>query len=362
MAIAIPLRALLPYALGAATYLFRTLLPEAPPTQAVGVPYTPPFLGAQCNTAYNFSFTQTAPPDAPTFYDGTRSRVVDRLDIGNTAYGRVIGVDVGAYGGYAAKLRVAYMNSSGVITYQVASTGGADYGSVIYTYTNVVFTRADGQPDDCGNLSNPIPNKPVSESGVADSGSPNLENNPIVQAGVPVLAIPSFMSALLAALNAAKSASDALAAVRAIAEAIEAIADLLNALKDKADKDKKKDDPNNKEITRNDFGSIRFDGYLRLYPSTGTNEREAIYIDLQLLSIPIWYGKYFGRSSPNFYRFKSLGYISFTSPTFGIIETKEIEFSRMSLNVPSNASGFFYHLGLEGDIVGNISAFYQKPK
>ena len=362
MAITIPLRALLPYALGAATYLFRLLLPEVPATEPVGAPYVPPFQGGQCETTYNFSFTQIAPNNAPTFYDGTRTRRVDRVDIGNLAYGRIVSIDVGAYNGYVAMLRVGYINSSGAVIYRVASAGGGDYQSVNYLYTDVTFTRSDGSSVDCGNIGNPIPNRPVSDSGVGDSGSPNLDNDDVVQEGIAVTAIPSFLSALLAALQAAKSAADALAGVRAIADAIAALADLLNGLKDNADKDKKDKDKNNKEISRHDFGSIRYDGYLRLYPSTGNNEKEALYIDLQLLSIPIYYGKYFGRKSPNFYRFKSLGYISFTSPTFGIIETKEIEFSRLSLNVPANASGFFYHLGLEGDIIGNISAFYIKAK
>lgn len=362
MAITIPLRALLPYALGALDYLFRQLLPPASPSVPVGSSYTPPFVGGQCPVIYRVILECFAT------IDGVEGSYVGQADFNNPGFTGAItgaGFELVSTSANGTKTYGWYiLTHGGTNKYQITSTGRLDYQSQPTSgrVNILLIQRKDGQPDNCGNVSNPTPTKPVSDSGIADSGSPNLENNPIVQAGIPVLAIPSFMSALLAALNAAKSASDALAAVRAIAEAIEAIADLLNALKDKADKDKKKDDPNNKEITRNDFGSIRFDGYLRLYPSTGTNEREAIYIDLQLLSIPIWYGKYFGKSSPNFYRFKSLGYISFTSPTFGIIETKEIEFSRMSLNVPSNASGFFYHLGLDGDIVGNISAFYQKPK
>lgn len=347
MAITIPLRALLPYALGALEYLLRPLLAPAPQSVPVGQPYFPPFTGGQCvGISYRWRVTMALNGDYsnPFVFEANRVGAITQ------PYARPLDGGLGAAGYFSLQ----WTESERV--------SGSNYDPSRAVWNFQVLGRVDNQPDNCGDTPNPNPNPPVSNSGLADSGSPNLDNSPIVQSGIPVLAIPSFMSALLAALNAAKSASDALAGVRAIAEAIEAIADLLNALKDKADKDKKKDDPNNKEITRHDFGSIRFDGYLRLYPSTGTNEREAIYIDLQLLSIPIWYGKYFGRSSPNFYRFKSLGYISFTSPTFGIIETKEIEFSRMSLNVPPNASGFFYHLGLEGDIVGNISAFYQKPK
>ena len=60
MAITIPLRALLPYALGALEYLLRPLLQPAPETSGVGEPYTPPFTGGQCvGVSYGFTFTQT---------------------------------------------------------------------------------------------------------------------------------------------------------------------------------------------------------------------------------------------------------------------------------------------------------------
>ena len=354
MAIAIPLRALLPYALGAATYLFRLLLPESPPTEPVGTPYNPPFAGGQCaGIRYFINVSVTQPRVGRT--------ATTENDYQFSAFGAITNVQVAFNSGGSPSLFFTGKDSTGAI-FNSSSAIPNLLSNEAFVVNSITLVRADGSSTECGNVGNPTPTKPISETGVADSGSPNLDNDDVVQEGIAVTAIPSFLSALLAALQAAKSAADALAGVRAIADAIAALADLLNGLKDNADKDKKDKDKNNKEISRHDFGSIRYDGYLRLYPSTGNNEKEALYIDLQLLSIPIYYGKYFGRKSPNFYRFKSLGYISFTSPTFGIIETKEIEFSRLSLNVPANASGFFYHLGLEGDIIGNISAFYIKAK
>lgn len=358
MSIAIPLRALLPYALGALEYLLRPLLAPAPITQPVAAPYTPPFAGGQCADLYNVTVRR--------YYTRTNSGELDNGTLTLTVRGPITGTgfrQIGQNGN--GKTYEWFISCQGGANIQQVSTIGDFGGNIIASgrapIENIV--RQDGaSSDSCGNVANPNTANPTSSTGLADSGSPNLDNDDVVQAGVPVIAIPSFLSALLAALQAAKSAADALAGVRAIADAIEALADLLNGLKDNADKDKKEKDKNNKEISRHDFGSIRYDGYLRLYPSTNVSDKEATYIDLQLLSIPVWYGKYFGTRSPNFYRFKSLGYISFTSPTFGIIETKEIEFSRMSLNVPANASGFFYHLGLDGAIVGNVSAFYIKAK
>lgn len=354
MSIAIPLRALLPYALGAATYLFRLLLPEAPPSQPVAAPYTPPFTGGQCaGIRYYINVSVTQPRV------GRTGETLNQVEF--SAFGAITNVSVAFNGSGSVTLYYSGKDSTGAVVNQSPAIPNL-FSNEAFVVNSITLVRADGSSTECGNVGNPAPAKPISETGIADSGSPNLDNDDVVQEGIAVTAIPSFLSALLAALQAAKSAADALAGVKAIADAIAALADLLNGLKDNADKDKKDKDKNNKEISRHDFGSIRYDGYLRLYPSTGNNEKEALYIDLQLLSIPIYYGKYFGRKSPNFYRFKSLGYISFTSPTFGIIETKEIEFSRLSLNVPANASGFFYHLGLEGDIIGNISAFYIKAK
>lgn len=352
--IVLPLAALAAYALGGLDYLRRQLLPPAPVSDGVVAAYTPPFTGGQCSgIRYYINVSVTQPRVNRT------GETLNQIEF--SAFGAITDV------------RVAF-NSGG--SPSVFFTGKDSVGSVFngsnaipnllsneaFVVNSISLVRADGQTTECGNIPNPNQPIPTPIDGLAESGEPNLDNDDVVKEGIAVIAIPSFLSALLAALQAAKSAADALSAIKSIANAIETLVDLLNGLKDNADKDKKEKDKDNKEISRHDFGSIRYDGYLRLYPSSATNKKESVYIDLQLLSIPINYGKYFGKKSPNFYRFRSLGYISFTSPTFGVIETIEIKFSRMSLNVPPNASGFFYHLGLDGSVIGNISAFYKEAK
>jgi hypothetical protein len=144
-------------------------------------------------------------------------------------------------------------------------------------------------------------------------------------------------------------------------DAIKLIGDTVDAIKDWLD-DKDRDDDSKKELYLHDYGSIRKDGFLRLYPDGGIEGFKPIYIDLQLLSIPIGYGKYFGNLSPNFYRFKSLGHISFVSSSFGVLENHELAFSRVSLAVPELAYGFFYHLGLDDSIRANVSLFYLRSQ
>ena len=356
MSILLPLRALLPYVIAALPYLLRQVLPPAPSTISISIPSVLPFNGGQCPVSYYPIFTMQ-------YSNGTTQIYNQVVEAGQRVSGPLPAlagvVEIGTLdvpSGLTSIRTAIWAN-------YLAVYGGGSRSSPPYPVSGrVAWFRVDGGTDDCGSLPNSNPPIAPSTSGLADSANPNLDDSEIVQAAIPALAIPSFASALLAALQAAKSASDALAGIRAIADAIESMVNLLNGLKDNVDKDNKEKDKNNKEISRYDFGSIRYDGYLRIYPSTGSNEREAAYIDLQLLSIPVHYGKYFGKQSPNFYRFKSLGYISFVSPSFGTIETIEIKFSRMSLNVPANASGFFYHLGLEGDIIANVSAFYVKAK
>lgn len=359
--IVLPLLALGAYALGGLDYLRRLLLPPAPSTTGVSAPYVPPFLGGQCaGTTYNFTYTRTV-VSSPFGGEGT-SVDETRTDLGNTVIGPIRGIEYGIYEGYS-NFRI--LHSGGIL---VAKSGGGKYpansayGPTSYSFSNIVFTPESGQPNNCGNLENPNASPSPSTDGLADSGSPNLDNSDVVLAGLPVVAIPNFLPALLAALNAARQALNALDAIKSIADAIEAISDLLKNLKDGLDKDKEKDDEGNKEISRYNFGSISSDGYLRLYPASGLQKKKAVYLDLQVLSFPIGYGKYFGRKSPHFYRFKSLGHIAFTSPTFGVMEVRSIEFSRTSFPIPDNATGFYYHLGLDGAIVANASGYYQEIK
>jgi len=315
-------------------YLRRQLLPAASSTTPVGEPYDPPFTGGQCSGAkYNFYVD---------YKQGNQFATDFRQDITGS-----IGDSIFTYNdGFSDNWKIP--TGQGDILYR---------SSIKPVVRDVVKT--DQSDDDCGDLPNPVPPPPISSDGLANVSAPNMvDDNQLVQ-GSPIVAVPSIGAALSAIAALVAAASNALDAIKKVMDAIEAIGDVLDKIKDWLD-DKDKNDRTKKSLYRHDYGSIRKDGFLRLFPSGEADGFEPSYLDLQLLSIPIGYGKFFGSLSPNFYRFASLGHISFVSPSFGIIETHEIEFSRVSINVPANAYGFFYHLGLNDIIRANVSLFYLR--
>ncbi len=323
-------------------YLRRTLLPDAPSTEAVGEPYTPPFEGGQCDAAYTYTvFAIRISNGLPeSFGNRSTSGAISSIEPFNN--NPVLG----------SGIRV----TSGGATATVNANAGFYRDFYI---SNIV--RSDGQPDGCGNL--PNPNEPPSPSsdGLANSAPPDLADDDLVIEGSPIVPYNPLSAALAALLAALKAASDLKDAIDFIGDMLDKIGKGIDEVKDWLD-DKNKDPSSGKDIKRHDYGSIRKDGFLRLFPNGEANGFTPEYLDLQLLSIPIGYGKYFGNLSPHFYRFKSLGYISFVSPSFGNLQTVEIEFSRCSINVPPNAYGFFYHLGLENAIRANVSLFYSIDK
>lgn len=321
-------------------YLRRQLLPEVPTTEPVGEPYTPPFEGGQCLTTYilKVSFVIVATGERITPYDAL------------TVSGKIESIEPFNNENSTSGVRVRH--GGGVATVSGSSSFYRDYE------VNDI-RRSDGQADSCGNLPNPNPAPSVGSDGIATSPAPVYDGDDSLVLGAPLVALPSIAPAIQALAAAAAAAGSALAAAVEVAKALEKVGDFLEKLKDYLE-DKDKEDDTKKALFKHDYGSIRKDGFLRLYPIGEIDGFKPVYVDLQLLSIPIGYGKYFGQLSPNFYRFKSLGYISFVSSSFGILETREIEFSRTSLNVPDNAYGFFYHLGLEDAIRANVSLFYLK--
>lgn len=339
-------------------YLRRALLPSAPASGGVAPTYTPPFTGGQCvGSVYEISFTQTHPnPSYVFFASGTNTRTVNRTDIGNNLTGAITGFSTFVDGNGTTRLRVS--NSTGT-TLTLSDGGGAPNG-IAYSYGGFTVTPRSGQPNNCGDLPNPDPPPAVPNDGISDTTEPpdlDEDTEPVYE-GSPLVAIPSFASILAAALAAAKAAATALEAIAAIADALSAIGKLLDRLKEFLDGEEK---PESRSIFRYDFGSIEEDGFLRLYPFVNLAEFKAEMLDLQFLSIPTYYGKYFGEDSPNFYRFKELGYIAFVSPTYGILSQIPLEFGRCSIPIPEDSIGFFFHLGLEGGIVANVSAFYSTP-
>ena len=340
----------------------------APKPVGLNPPYVPPFQGAQCNTSYSFSFTQTAPNDAPTFYDGTRTRRIDRLDLGNSIYGRATGIDVGSYGGYVAKLRVAYINSSNQTAFTVAATGGADYGSVVYTYTDIVFVRLDGLPDNCGSLGSSTTPPSIPDDGLFSPTNPLIaDENGTVNPSAIVLA-PAFPLALVAAIlagyqaamQAAQAALAALDAIKKIAEGLEALKDLWEKLREFLN-EWEKNRPKKRDTVRQTYGQLIGDGALDFFPSNN-QKYQSIQLDIVITTIPIGFGKYFGSFSPHRYRYKELGYIAFYSSTQGILEVRALEFKRTSLQIPKLAVGFIYHLGLNDQIKGYAFGTFSVEK
>lgn len=330
----------------------------APKPSGLSAPYTPPFLGGQCDTAYRFSFTQITPDGSPNFVDGSRVRRVDRVDIGNIAYGRIIGIDIGSYNGYVAMLRVGYISSSGVVSYRIASSGGGDYQSVNYVFTDVSFIREDGSSVDCGNIGNPDPPPSIADDGLFSPNNPLIgDENGVVNPASIVLA-PAFPLALVgailagysAALAAAKAALDALEAVKKIADALDSLKKLWEKLQEFLD-EWEKNRPKKRDVVRQTYGQIIGDGTLDFFPSNNT-KFQAIQLDVVITAVPIGLGKYFGESSPSRYRYKELGYIAFYSVNQGVLEVHPIEFKRTSFQIPELAVGFIYHLGLNNQIRG----------
>ena len=334
----------------------------APKPAGLSAPYTPPFTGGQCNTIYRFSFTQTAPSNAPTFYDGTRTRRVDRLDIGNSTGGRVTGIDVGSYNGYVTMLRVGFIDSSGNQAYRIASTGGGDYQSVAYTYTDVSFVRLDGSSIECGNLPNPTPPPSISDDGlfkptntyITDSNDVVNESAIVLAPALPLVLVAAITGGYMAAMAAAKAALDALEAIKKVAEGLEALKKLWDKLQEFLD-EWEKTRPKKRDITRQTYGQILGDGALDFF-APNSKKVEAIQLDIVVTSIPSTRGKYFGNLSPHRYRYgqylseRELGYIAFYSVNQGILEVHSIQFKRTTLEIPKLAVGFIYHFGLDNQI------------
>lgn len=349
-----------PYILGGLDYLRRELLPSAPVSAPVGEPYTPPFGGGQCNVAYWVQVAAGIENGAIVYQWTTGTAAFNRDQLSPSPTTPVQGGVKGlTYTTQSNGWNCIAQGGSSSVSFFVPNFGQTSS----FPPRIEQVRRQDGGVDNCGDLSNPNPPPPVGSDGIASSPVPNVEGEGLkVVQGIAIPPVPNFAAALAAALAAARAATDALSAIKAIADAIDALTNLLNKLKDALDNKDKDEDDKAKSVFRYNFGSLSKDGFRRLYPDENTSKLMCSYIDLQILSIPVGYGKYFGSLSPNFYRFKSLGYISFVTPTFGVMEVREIEFARVSMEVPENAFGFFYHLGLDGAIFANASGFYVKEE
>ena len=375
-------------ALALADYLYRRFLaPPVPSTTPLSAPYTPPFTGGQCvGIQYRITYNQSA--HRPDYTDDiTNATIVlnGAVSIQRTVQGEQQQLKI--FGGGVIANTLAWLD---------------------YRFDDPVILsvlRTDGLIDNCGDIPNPNPALPIGGGGLAQSPPPILyppPNNPnnnffTLVAGIAAVAAAAATAAVAAAAAAAAAAEAAAvaavaaaeaaaaasvagsaaassaasqaslaAAIGKIAQAIAEIVKLITGLEKEIRKLKTKEADKDKEkaenVVRYDFGSANRDGFLKLYPESNPDTFKATFVDIQIFNIPTGSGKYFGEKSPHYYKYKSLGQIHFVSPTFGILESREIDFARLSLNVPDNCFGFFYHFGLDGIVSANISGFYTKTE
>ena len=118
-----------------------------------------PFTGGQtADITYHFTYTRTCIRSPITSLIGEVVHET-RVDIGNSVNAPVTGIEIGVFGNYS-NFRISHKNG----LYLARSSGGMYrydfYGITEYAFSNIIFTRADGQPDTGGNV-NPINNSNV---------------------------------------------------------------------------------------------------------------------------------------------------------------------------------------------------------
>lgn len=330
----------IPYILGGLEYLRRQLLPTAPATSPVDNPYVPPFTGGQCPVPY-FLRDQ----------DGRTLRI-----LGEGAVAVLAPITSITYVGVApnSNYRFEVKRGNGLST--IYAQSGFEY-----PFPTISLVRQDGSTVECGDVPNPNPAPSIGDDGIATSPSPNPDNFIPLIAGIAAATAASILAAKTSAVAALTSAKAAATngnignAIIGLATALEEILEILDELEKEEEEEKEED-----TVLKYDFGKVEKDGFIKLYPADNADKVKLSYIDLQVIDLPSYLGKYFGQNSPHYYRYKSLGYISYVSPTFGILETRQVEFKRLSLYPPENAMGFFYHFGLNGNIRANITGFYTK--
>lgn len=358
---------LIPYFAQGLSYLRDRLLPPAPATNSVSPPYTPPFLGGQCNAAYSVSFYQTMsdggtvyyyvnagfPNDSPpndtekknAFVTDGAIQSITWSGVGLSGFG-AINIVINGSGTYCINNRIT------------TSPTGFGIHSIV---------RRDGLPDNCGNLPNPNLPPPISVDGLASSAAPDLlGGSSSIVSGSPLT--PNGGDALANGANSDFSEAGALApsdiagALAKIAAGLAKVAQILSLFNEILELLRKLINKNNKSSFRYDFGSIQKDGFINMVPSNPANKIEWQFLDIQVTEVRVGIGKIFGNKSPNYYLYESIGRISFVSPTFGVLSTHPIQFIRTSIPIPPLAIGFFYHLGLDGTNKANVSGFYLKQE
>lgn len=370
---------------GLLQYLFRQNEQAVAPTIPLPPPYTPPFTGGQCADGQYRVYVNIQPVGqfpSQTFVTGIGKVQGLLRDIPAPNNGLVVG----------------FLRADGTFEYKRVVIGADTPAQIAYV------ERLNGA-DNCGNLPNPNSGQPIGTGGAGLSPPPVLAPPPNSNDNRVTVLITGIIAALAAAAAAAATAAKAsIAAAGAAASAAASAASaastaagagtvlggiasslggiansllgLLNGIteilkfleelekqvrKINTEEDKKEKEKR-KRIIRYDFGKARGDGFLRLFPDDPDAAFDITYLDIQVVSIPLGFGKQFGNLSPYWYRYKELGHICFVTSTFGVLEVRKIEFARTSMVPPENSFGFFYFFGLDDAITANLSAFYTKTE
>lgn len=345
---------LIPYILTGLEYLRRAISGDAPVTTGVAESYTPPFTGGQCCTSYNVVYNVKKAPSEGGFWVSGATQFVP---------GKILGAYRDGGAGSSTGIRFGYGAGCATIDVIPLFAGGSNAGLEI-----VSVTRADGLPDTCGNLPNPNPTPPIASDGVATSEPPDF-------AGAAVTGIVTG-TALAADGTAAAgeggqddfaeagalALTDIAGAIVKIAAGLSKLLTIIQAINELIDLLKKLFNKDNKSSFYYDFGNLRYDGFIRLQSEPPTDSITPLYLDLQVTSVKVGASRLFGEKSPNYYNREPIGYIHFVSPTFGVLSTHEIRFTRTSIPIPALAYGFFYNMGLDGVNRANATGFYLKQE
>ena len=327
----------------------------APKPSTLSPPYTPPFLGGQCNENYwvqvvlktneggiVYQWTTGSASGNP---DGNPPNSTTPVSGGVKSISSVL---------QSNGANVTIVGGSSSVSFFVPNYGQGNNGSpTIYR-----VRRTSGAVDNCGNLPNPISSPPIADDGLFNPTNPHIADdngtlNPaaiVLAPAFPLVLVSAIAAGYAAAMAAAAAASDALTAIKKIAEGLDALKTLWDKLKEFLD-EWEKNRPSKRDIVRQTYGQILGDGAIDFFPNNNT-KYQAIQLDVVITNIPIGFGRYFGSLSPSRYRFKELGYIAFYSVNQGILSTHSIQFKRTSYQIPELAVGFIYHLGLDEQIKG----------
>ena len=320
----------------------------APKPTGLAAPFTPPFTGGQCaGIRYYINVSVTQPRVGRT--------ATTENDIQFSAFGAITNVQVAFNSGGSPSLFFTGKDSTGAVVNQSPAIPSL-FTNEAFIVNSITLVRADGSSVECGNIPNPNPPPSIADDGLFKPNNPYITDsndvvNPasiILAPALPLVLVAAITGGYMAALAAAKAASDALEAVKKIAEGLEALKKLWDKLQEFLD-EWEKNRPKKRDITRQTYGQILGDGALDFF-APNSKKVEAIQLDIVVTNIPVGFGKYFGSMSPSRYRYKELGYIAFYSVNQGILEVHSIQFKRTTLEIPKLAVGFIYHFGLDNQI------------